>query len=189
MIAAMHRLILLVAATALSHPAHAQSVLETGFNGALKGCEEWVLNPASWESGSEPFVSSTGLGNQIGAVDRVEEINLPPTALRAGNHYWRINSTTDAGYVLVTSDRLPMCHVTGGGAADLQPPVEAVLSAPEFGKRWEKLGSTVRGDMVSTQFRSRVDPAFSMVISRAKAPGQSTDRVQVIATATYALSR
>ncbi len=36
-----------------------------------------------------------------------------------------------------------------------------------------------------TTFRNRVDPALSLVVSRAKLPGQRLDRVQVLATATY----
>jgi hypothetical protein len=39
--------------------------------------------------------------------------------------------------------------------------------------------------MASSQFRSREDPRFSIVISRAKKPGQRLDRVQVLATATF----
>ena len=110
-------------------------------------------------------------------VERVEEVNLPPKQMRRANHYWRINSLPTAGYVLVVSDQLPMCHITGGGAADLQPSVQSVLSSPEFYSRWEQQSNTAKGDMVSTLFRSRKDPALSITISRAKRLGQRLDRV------------
>ncbi|MDQ3045157.1 MAG: hypothetical protein M3R06_08420, partial [Chloroflexota bacterium] len=70
-----------------------------------------MLNPASWADGLGPFVTAVGLGDQMGLVAKVEEVNLPPKQLRRGNRYWRINSTQGAGYVLVVSDQLPMCHV------------------------------------------------------------------------------
>ncbi len=100
-------------------------------------------------------------------------------------HYWRINSTPTAGYVLVVSDQVPMCHITGGGGTDLQPSVQSVLSSPAFNKRWEQLQTNSKADMTTTTFRSREDPALSMAISRAQQPGQRLDRVQVLATATY----
>lgn len=151
----------------------------------LRGCEEWVLNPASWVDGTGPFVKAVGLGNQMGLVERVEEATLPPEQLRLANHYWRINSTLGAGYILVVSDRLPMCHITGGGDTDLQPIVEAVLSSAEFKGRWEQSESNSRGDMATTVFRNRQEPKFSITISRANKPGQRLDRVQVLATALY----
>src|SRR3546814_15249432 len=67
----------------------------------------------------------------MGLVDSVDEASLPPKELLRGNHYWRINSTEKAGYVLVVSDQLPMCHITGGGDTDLQPIVEAVIARSE----------------------------------------------------------
>lgn len=103
-----------ISSAVYASPAHAASDLERGLDGALRGCEEWLLNPASWVEGTGPFVETVGLGQQMGLVDRVEEVNLPPKELRRANHYWRINSTLNAGYVLVVSDQLPMCHITGG---------------------------------------------------------------------------
>lgn len=179
----------LVAFAAFPAPVQAQSDLQGGFAGALRGCEEWVLNPASWANGTGPFVKAVGLGSQMGLVDRVDEANLPPKQLRQGNHYWRINSTPGAGYVLVVSDQLPMCHITGGGNVDLEPAVEAELTAPDFAKRWERVNDVSKGDMASTQFRNREDPRLSIVISRAKHAGERLDRVQVLATATYDTSK
>jgi hypothetical protein len=181
------RLILVALAVLAASPATAQAQpnLERGFAGALRGCEEWVLDPASWADGTGPFLKAVGLGDQMGLVESVNEANLPPVQLRQGNHYWRINSTESAGYVLVVSDQLPMCHITGGGNADLEPAVEAVLGSPDFRGRWEQVKDTPRGDMASTQFRNREDPRLSVVISRAKRAGERLDRVQVIATATY----
>mgnify|MGYP000106121757 CR=1 FL=1 len=183
------RFIIALAALVVAVPANAQSDLEKGFAGALRGCEEWVLNPASWADGLGPFVSAVGLGDKMGLVDSVNEAVLPPRELRVANHYLRINSTADAGYILVVSDQLPMCHITGGGGSDLQPVVESVLESADFQSRWEETEKNAQGDMVSTTYRSREEPAFSIVISRADEPGQRLDRVQVLATAMIDLDR
>ena len=125
----------LAAVAAFPISAQAQTSLEKGLAGSLRGCEEWVLNPSSWTGGTGPFLKTVGLGDQMGLVDRVAEVNLPPEGLQKGNHFWRINSTSGAGYVLVVSDQLPICHITGGGNVDLEPTVETVLASPEFAAR------------------------------------------------------
>ncbi|HEY1071711.1 hypothetical protein [Brevundimonas sp.] len=181
----MHYSAITALAVLFAPPADAQSVLEQGFAGAIHGCEEWVLNPDSWINGPAPFISAVGLGDKMGLVAQVDEVSLPPVPLRRGNHYWRINSTDAAGYLLVVSDQMPMCHITGGGDVDLQPAVEAVLTSGEFSNRWEAVERSEVGDMASTVFRNRTDPSLSAVISRATAPGARLDRVQVLVTATY----
>ena len=178
-------LVSVMAMLATAAPVQPQSEIERGFSGALRGCEEWVLNPASWTEGTGPFIATVGLGNKMGLVEKVAEASLPPKELRRGNHYWRINSTQEVGYVLVVSDQLPMCHITGGGNADLQPAVEAVIASETFGKRWEQVSSASKDGMVTTTFRNREDPALLIAISRATQPKQRLDRVQVLATATY----
>jgi hypothetical protein len=178
----------LVAITAYAPSAQAEQDLHRGFDGALRGCEEWLLNPASWAEGTGPFITAVGLGEEMALVEKVEEVNLPPKKMRKANHYWRINSSPTTGYILVVSDQLPMCHITGGGVPDLQPIVQSVLSSPAFNDRWEVEKNTSKGDMASTTFRSRKDPALSIVISRAKQPGRRLDRVQLLATATYQLA-
>jgi hypothetical protein len=163
--------------------------LQNGFAGSLRGCEEWVLNPSSWAKGSERFVATVGLGDTMGLVDHVEEATLPPPELRRANHYWRINSTPTTGYILIVSDELPMCHITGGGDADLEPVVEAVLKSPDFKSRWEQVSDQSKDDMISTEFRNRKDHRFSMVVSRPKAPRGRRDRVQVLATALFEVKK
>ena len=179
------RIMFLLAALAASAPLHAQSDLEEGFAGALRGCETWVLDPASWSQGPGPFVAAVRLGDKMGLVDRVDEVTLPPRELRQADHFWRINATEQSGYVLVVSDRLPMCHITGGGAEDLQPAVEAVIASADFQKRWEADGEARNGEMVSSRYHNLDDPALSIIISRARSPGQRLDRVQLVATAIY----
>jgi hypothetical protein len=176
---------ILAVAIAAASPASAQSDLEQGLCGALRGCETWVLDPASWSSGPEPFIKAVGLGAKMGMVDSVEALNLPPVQLRRANHFWRINSTEGAGYILVVSDQLPMCHITGGGNTDLQPAIEAVLASPAFSSRWEQQSNSIKDGMASTTFRNREEPAMTIQISRADKPGQRLDRVQLIATATF----
>lgn len=173
-----------VAALLVTKPVQAETPLEAGFAGALRGCEEWVLNP-NRASGVAPFVSVVGLGDKMGLVAQVDEASLPPKPLRVANRYWRINSTPGAGFVLVVSDQLPMCHLTGGGDTDLQPVVESVFGASAFTSRWEKSSEEASGDLITTVFQNREEPAFSILVSRARTPGQRLDRVQVMATATY----
>lgn len=123
----------------------------------------------------------------MGLVDRVEEVNLPPRPLRRANRYWRINSTRDAGFVLVVSNDLPMGHITGGGSRDLQPSVAAVLSSEGFSRRWVLERTAVNARMATTVFRNREAPGLSMTVSRAEKAGERLDRVQVLATAVYQL--
>lgn len=172
-------------AITLANPAYAQTELEEGFIGALRGCEEWILNPSSWSEGTERFVATVGLGAKMGLVANVDEVNLPPPELRRANHYWRINSTPEAGYVLIVSDRLPMCHITAGGNSDFQPIAETVLASDDFKARWKMLKDVSREEIASTQFQHREDRAFSIQISRAKQPNERLDRVRIVATATY----
>jgi hypothetical protein len=169
----------------LVSPAQAQTDLERGFAGALRGCEEWVLNPASWAEGPGPFVATVGLGDQMGLVDSVDEVNLPPKELRVANHFWRINSSIGAGYMLVVSSQLPMCHITGGGNTDLQPDIERVLASDDFRSRWNETGSRSDNGLVSTSYTNAEEPSFSIVISRADAAGGRLDRVQLLATAMF----
>ena len=172
---------------AVSAPAGAQSELGLGLDGALKGCENWVLDPATWANGLGPFASKLGLGDKAGWVASVDEAALPPPNMRVANHYLRINSTPNAGFILVVSDRAPFCHITGGGSVDLQPAIESELASDSFKGRWEQVKSQSRGDMVSTTFRNRTDPKLQMVVSRAIKAGERLDRVQVLASAQYDL--
>lgn len=181
----MNSLVFLSAALTASAPSQA---LEQGLAGAFRGCEEWVLNPASWVDGPAKYLEAVGLGETMGPVSSVPDAALPPPAMRMANHYWRINSTPDAGYFLVVSDILPICHITGGGTSDLKPAVEAVITGADFATRWEKIDQTAREDMISTHFRHRTFRNLTMVVSRAKDAGQRQDRVQVLATASFALS-
>lgn len=157
--------------------------LQKGFDGALKGCEAWVLDPASWVQGTQPFLAATGLGASIAETGQVEPELLPPPSLRVGNRYWRINSTAKAGYSLIVSDRMAMCHITGGGEVDLQPAVRAVLDSPAFRERWDLSSTRRQGPMVSLSFRNRREPAFEMMVSYAAQAGGGRDHVQVLATA------
>src|SRR3546814_18158498 len=100
-----------------------------------------------------------------------------------------LNLTENAGVGRVLSVQLPMCNITSCGNTDLLPIVEAVIASPEFARHLEAGGDLSKGDMASTRFRNREEPSLSIIISRAKSPGQRLDRVQVIATATYELNR
>jgi len=165
----------------------APTELENGFEGALRGCEQWILDPASWANDPGTFAERLGLGNKAGWVNSVDEAALPPQNLRVANHYLRINATIDAGFIIVVSDRIPFCHITGGGGSDMQPVVEAVLASDAFLSRWQKLDDQLQGEMASSIYQNRAAPHFSIIISRAQMPDQRRDRVQVVATALYEL--
>ena len=178
------RLLAIAAGLAAASPASAETELERGFAGALQGCENWILDPSTWIDGLDGFAADLDLGDNAGWVSAVNEEALPPRELRIANHYLRINSAANAGFILVVSDRMPMCHITGGGGVDLQPSVETVLASSDFLSRWELVQDASLPDMASTVFRNREEPALSMTVSRAPAPGQRLDRVQLLASAT-----
>ncbi|WP_416356537.1 hypothetical protein ACLNGM_21715 [Aureimonas phyllosphaerae] len=163
--------------------------LRSGLEGALRGCEIWVLDPSSWLDDPTRFLAAVDLGGAVSETESLPEPLLPPEPFRRGNRYWRINAGPSEGYALVVSRDIPMCHITGGGEVDLQPAAEAVVASPDFAERWERIGEERRDGMVSTFFKLREEPKLSLVISRADAPGARRDRAQVIATATYDLGR
>ncbi len=188
---------LLLASTmllALSGSASAQDgpvvdSLRSGLEGALRGCEIWVLDPSSWLNDPARFLAAINLGGAVFETESLPEPLLPPEPVRRGNRYWRINAGPNEGYALVVSRDIPMCHITGGGGVDFQPAAEAVAASPDVSDRWERIGEERRDDMVSTFFRLRKEPKLALVFSRADAPGARRDRPQVIATVTYDLGR
>lgn len=158
-----------------------------GFDGTLLACESWVLDPTSWSGGQgiAPLVELTGLGDKIYPVPGVIDAALPPEEFRTANHYFRVDATRGEGFYLVVSDRLPMCHITGGGVNAMDLAVEQVLASPAFLHRWEEVANATDGGMVSTHYRHRLVPEMEIVISRQQGTGHATDLVQVIATAQY----
>lgn len=159
--------------------------LDRGLAGAFAGCESWVLEPATWAENPAGLPSHLDLSNTAGWVTSLDESQLPPLALRKGLHFLRINSTPTAGFALVVSDQVPICHITGGGASDLQPVIESALASPAFRSRWHESGRQTRHDMVSTMFTNVTEPRFQLVVSRATKANQRQDRVQLVATAIF----
>lgn len=82
-----------------------------------------------------------------------------------------------------------MCHITGGGSDDFQPVIASVLVSPEFSSDWELVDELPPRDLASSRYRLRKMPQFEMIISRAVTPGERTDRVQVLVTASLNLSK
>jgi hypothetical protein len=175
------------APTPQAPPAPDPAGLAAGFDGTLLACESWVLDPTSWsgEQGIAPLVDLTGLGDRIYPVPGVIDSALPPEEFRAANHYFRIDATRGEGFYLVVSDRLPMCHITGGGVNAMHQVVEQVLLSPAFKHRWEVLDLAEQDGMVSTYYRHRLVPLMELVVSRQAVGSPTTDLVQVIATAQY----
>lgn len=175
------------APTPQAPPAPDPSGLAAGFDGTLLACESWVLDPTSWsgEQGIAPLVDLTGLGERIYPVPGVIDAALPPEEYRAANHYFRVDATRGEGFYLVVSDRLPVCHITGGGVNAMNQVVEQVLASPAFLHRWEELDRSDEDGMVSTHYRHRLVPQMELVVSRKAVASPTTDLVQVVATAQY----
>lgn len=179
---------LAVSGSALAQNSIADDPLRRGLEGALRGCEIWVLDPSSWLDGPAPFLAAVGLGSAVYETPSLPKQLLPPEPFRRGNRYWRIDAGPQDGFALVVSRDVPMCHITGGGEMDFQP-AEAVVASPTFARRWERTGEERQDGLASTYLRSRDEPKLTLVLSRADAAGARRDRVQVIATATYDLQR
>lgn len=182
-------MLLAISGSASAQDGPAADPLRSGLEGALRGCEIWVLDPSSWLDDPSRFLAAIDLGGAVFETESLPEPLLPPEPFRRGNRYWRINAGPSEGYALVVSRDIPMCHITGGGGVDLQPVAEAVAASPDFSERWERIDEERRDGMVSTFFKLREEPKLSLVLSRADAPGARRDRAQVIATATYDLGR
>lgn len=43
--------------------------LQLGLEGALRGCEQWILEPASWIDGLAPFLAAVDFGGLISETD------------------------------------------------------------------------------------------------------------------------
>ncbi len=161
--------------------------LRRGLEGALRGCEIWVLDPSSWLNGPTRFLAAIDFGGAAFETESLPEPLLPPEPFRRGNRYRRLNAGPNEGYALVVSRDIPMCHITGGGAVDFQPAAEAVAASPHISDRWERISEERLDGMVSTFFRLRKVPKLALVLSRADAQGARRDRPQVIVTMTYDL--
>lgn len=176
-------------ALAQDEPAGDAALLDSGLDGAFLACESWVLDPSSWTGadGLAPLVELTGLGERIRPLPTVIDAAQPPLEFRQANHFFRIDATPASGYFLVVSDQLPVCHITGGGEDDLQPVTERVLVSAPFQARWEAVEEIGDEQHASTLYHHRLVPEMEMVVSRDRTPGGRRDRVQVIATAQYAV--
>jgi len=151
---------------------------------AIAACERWLLEPASWNGDIAAFGRAQGLRSQA----TVPSVALPPPAMRVSLHHWRV-PLGEGGVYVTTSDRLPVCHLSGGGPFDMQPAIVALRRAPDFARRWQRTGGGREGGMVSERFVSTVDPQLSMTLSHAVAAGGRTDRVQFLATASYQIRK
>ena len=147
---------------------------------AIVACERWLLDPASWAGNMQAFGRDAGLQPQASVPD----VALPPPAMRVALHHWRV-PIGEGGILVTASDRLPVCHLAGGGPFDLNPPVVALLQSAAWNRRWKAAGSTRQGGMATRRFVNLRDPELTMTLSYAAAAGGRTDRVQMIATAQY----
>ncbi len=167
-----------IAMAGATAPAEAAPV--AAIDRAAAACERWLLDPASWSDDITGFGQSRGLEPQASVPD----VALPPATLRVALHHWRV-PIGGGGIYVTTSDRVPMCHLSGGGPFDLQPAIAALLGSPQWQARWKPAGDTRRGDMRTRRFVAAGDPDLTMTLSYAAAAGGRTDRVQLLATFQY----
>ncbi|MGL4094339.1 hypothetical protein [Agrobacterium cavarae] len=45
-----------------------QDPIASGLAGALRGCETWIFDPASWVNGTASFLEAMNLGDQVSEV-------------------------------------------------------------------------------------------------------------------------
>ncbi|WCT72492.1 hypothetical protein PQ455_12705 [Sphingomonas naphthae] len=156
---------------------------------AIAACETWLLHPSTWSEGIDRFPARANLAAKgLVAVASVPDAALPPPEARQALHYWRV-AAGDGGVFVVTSDKQPICHATGGGSQDFQPAIEAVLASAIFQLDWVGGGEDVAGDMRSGRYNYRVDRIMEMLVSRATTAQARTDRPQLVLTAQYAIGR
>jgi len=164
-----------------------QEPVETAFSSVLRGCETWVMNPASWVNGPEPFLAAMDLGPRVTAVATIPEaFRPPPGELRRGNRFWRINATDRAGFALTVSDQRPMCHIVGVGFADFRKATAALLASAAFTASWEPFDAGAKDTGRSLVFRHRTDRKFVLTLSQRTEAQDGAGIIHVIATAAYA---
>jgi hypothetical protein len=180
----VHAAAMLVLATAPTPAQVDGPAIAAAADKAVAACERWLLEPGSWADDIAAFGRAQGLEPQ----KTVPSIALPPPAMRVALHHWRV-PLGEGGVYVTTSDRLPVCHLSGGGPFDMQPAVVAMRRSPAFGRRWQRTGGNHDGDMVGARLVSTVDPKMSMILSHAAAAGGRTDRVQFLATVSYQIRK
>ena len=174
---------LLALAAIAATPTSAQTA-EVGFNTALAACESWILEPATHAEDVNSFEKRSHLDGRIERQGKLPDIALPPPDLRVNLRSWRVPVGT-GGYFVTVSDRLPMCHIAGGGSDDFQPGIESALKALVSSGRWKTIENRRTDDALSTQLVHGLHRKFVLIVTRAAHPGSRTDRPQVIATARY----
>ena len=147
---------------------------------AISACERWLLDPASLANDVAAFGRDEGLQ----PPDTVPEAALLPSQFRISLHHWRV-SIGEGGVYVSASDRLPICHLAGGGPFDLQPSVLGVLRSSAFVERWKVIETQRKSEMISERYVSTEDTKLAMTVSYAFKPGERQDRVQFIATVQY----
>lgn len=185
---ALAALLLVQSAGAATPSAPGQAEAQAGaaaVRTALRACDKWLLEPATWAGSSASFVGKAGLdGTGMTRVVTVPDVAMPPPGLRADLRHWRIPAGRGSLFVSVSETR-PFCHLAGGAPYDMQPAVQAMLADPAFDKAWIREREQDRDGLRSGFYRYRADLRLTMGVTRAVAAGGPTDRVQFLATAQY----
>jgi hypothetical protein len=161
---------------------------QEGLQTAVKACESWILDPATWADQISEFPKQAGLSGQLQAQDSVPDVALPPPELRNALHFWHV-PVGQGGYFVTVSDVKPFCHIAGGGPDDFEPGAEAALTALISKGSWRKVADKTNGGLRSSELVSGQSDQLTMTLTRAATAGQPTDRVQVLATAVYEIKR
>lgn len=162
-----------------------QQEIATGLAGVLRGCETWVLDPASWIDGTTPFLEAMNLGEQVSEVASIPDHLKPPTSLRKGNRSFRIDVNDRAGFALVVSTEIPMCHIVGVGFGDFGTAITVVLESEAFRESWHQLKELDHGSSQSIVFRHRQDNRLELTLSQPNPPATRALTIRLLATAVF----
>lgn len=159
--------------------------LKSGIDTSISACENWLLNPAIWVDNIDKFPEISGLDkNGLVKVRTIPDVALPPPTARKSLHFWHVNIGENGLYVS-SSDRIPLCHIAGGGPSNFVQSSQALIEQPNFRDKWELLDKNISSDIQTLQYNYISDPKLSLTLSFASNDNLRTDRMQFLATLQY----
>ena len=173
----------IVAGLLTAPPAMAKSGdIEDAISAGLTACRAWVTNPDGWSEDIAGFPGTIGLADQMQQRETVPGFAQPSGDLQQGAIYWHIDAGRSDLYLAVSVSQ-PTCRLAGGGAEDWQPAVEAVLASRDFRAAWTENVDNANAGMRFSQYSSKAEEGFSLIVTRADAAGVPVKDAQFLATA------
>ena len=164
--------------------AYASPVELAPIDTAFLACTSWMGQP-DMRGDASAFAESTGLErNGLIAIADVPEFALPPPPARVDMHHWQVLNGSGA-FLITAAETSPICHIVGGGAADLFAAINAFAAKPSFKAVWREGDRRTSGDMVTRTFSLVADDRVQMTMSHAAEAGARLDRPQLVASVFY----